>query len=474
MKAVISVFFIAVLAITFFATGSARSAGWVYWTEPDLDKIQGAEYDGSGLRDVIASLGDPRDIELDMVAMKLYWTNTATSAIRRCDFDGSNAEDVILAAEIPSGIALDVTGGKIYWTEGTTAGTAAIKRADLDGSNIETLVAPFPRLRDPYDIDLDVAGGKMYWTDHGMGRVYRANLDGSSIDTLWAGAVDPRGIAVDPGNGKYYYADESGGIIMRANLNGTGLQGLISGAGPHALDLDLADGKIYWTDVWWDYVYRADLDGSNQETIITGLDNPVGLAVDPSGTSPVLLRHFTAAARTPGGVELTWQVTGAGAGMEFHVMREVTGRPGYREPGDVSVTNVGVTYRAVDRGCEPGVSYRYRVDVSDENGRRALFETQTIEVPGFKLELGQNQPNPFNPSTAIPFTLPRSERVKLAVYDVNGKLVKTLIDGVMEAGVTQARWDGRHRHGNPASSGVYFCRLQVGKKFVTRTMVLLR
>jgi hypothetical protein len=79
--------------------------------------------------------------------------------------------------------------------------------------------------------------------------------------------------------------------------------------------------------------------------------------------------------------------------------------------------------------------------------------------PGAVNALGQNRPNPFNPETAIPFSLARQGRVTIRVYDVAGRVVRTLVDRVEAAGPHVARWNGATDGGNRASSGVYFYRI---------------
>jgi hypothetical protein len=88
--------------------------------------------------------------------------------------------------------------------------------------------------------------------------------------------------------------------------------------------------------------------------------------------------------------------------------------------------------------------------------------------------LHQNNPNPFNPNTAISFSLRERGRVSLAVYDVAGRLVRVLIDGVREAGPHDVTWDGRNRDGSAVTSGVYFYHLEAGEFVETKKMVLLR
>ena len=88
--------------------------------------------------------------------------------------------------------------------------------------------------------------------------------------------------------------------------------------------------------------------------------------------------------------------------------------------------------------------------------------------------LGQNYPNPFNPTTTISFTLPEMARTNLSIFNVGGGLVKTLVDGILPAGVKHATWNGRDASGDPVSSGVYFYRLKAGNRVMTKKMILLK
>jgi hypothetical protein len=92
-----------------------------------------------------------------------------------------------------------------------------------------------------------------------------------------------------------------------------------------------------------------------------------------------------------------------------------------------------------------------------------------------QLELAQNQPNPFNPSTEIRFGVPAGGgRVRLDIYDVRGRYLRPLVDAVLPAGRHHATWDGRDTRGVALASGVYFYRLQCGDAVRTRRMLLLK
>jgi hypothetical protein len=88
--------------------------------------------------------------------------------------------------------------------------------------------------------------------------------------------------------------------------------------------------------------------------------------------------------------------------------------------------------------------------------------------------LGQNHPNPFNPTTQVPFTLSAASHVRLAIYDAQGKLVRTLVDEDRRAGQHSAMWNGTDDRGAPVASGVYFSVMRAGSFEATRKMVLLK
>jgi len=94
---------------------------------------------------------------------------------------------------------------------------------------------------------------------------------------------------------------------------------------------------------------------------------------------------------------------------------------------------------------------------------------------GPAVELAQNAPNPFASRTSILYALPQRAGVSLRVYDVAGRLVRTLENGgVKEAGVHAASWDGRDAAGAAVEAGLYFYRIDAGTISATRRMVLTR
>ncbi|MBI2419037.1 MAG: C-GCAxxG-C-C family protein [Ignavibacteriales bacterium] len=89
--------------------------------------------------------------------------------------------------------------------------------------------------------------------------------------------------------------------------------------------------------------------------------------------------------------------------------------------------------------------------------------------------LSQNYPNPFNPSTKIQFSIPETEKVKVAIYDIQGKLVRSLVDyELYQPGNYELNWDGRDNSGQKVTSGIYFTKMRAGKFAQTKKMNLVK
>jgi len=136
---------------------------------------------------------------------------------------------------------------------------------------------------------------------------------------------------------------------------------------------------------------------------------------------------------------------------------------GYFDPGGESgAYGVGLNNGLVYLMCGDYGIYLIRFEGSNEVGSRQSL------LP-LEINLAQNHPNPFNPSTVIPFTLGRQGRVTVSVFDVTGRRVADLLDGEMPA--------GRHSvsfHAEGLGSGVYFYSLKSAGRCLYRKMLLLQ
>ncbi|MDM7924900.1 MAG: T9SS type A sorting domain-containing protein, partial [bacterium] len=83
--------------------------------------------------------------------------------------------------------------------------------------------------------------------------------------------------------------------------------------------------------------------------------------------------------------------------------------------------------------------------------------------------LSQNYPNPFNPTTTVPYSLKSAGKVRLSVFNMMGREVAVLVDGIMPAGSHTAQFTA-----NNLSSGIYFCKLQTADNVMTTKMTLVK
>jgi len=86
----------------------------------------------------------------------------------------------------------------------------------------------------------------------------------------------------------------------------------------------------------------------------------------------------------------------------------------------------------------------------------------------------QNYPNPFNPTTSLAYDLPKNELVNITIYDMKGRMVKTLINGLQTAGYKSVQWNATNRQGQQVSAGLYLYTIEAGEFRQTNKMILLK
>ncbi len=153
---------------------------------------------------------------------------------------------------------------------------------------------------------------------------------------------------------------------------------------------------------------------------------------------------------------------------------------------DSNWTQMELDISAVADG-EETVYLRWTMGETDVGWRYCGWNIDDIEIWGLdrvlagvddehivEARLDPARPNPFNPMTTIAFALPESGPARLAVYDVGGRLVAVLAEGVHAAGEHEAVWNGRDAAGRQLGSGVYFVRLEAAGSVSTRKMVMVK
>ncbi len=346
-------------------------------------------------------------------------------------------------------------------------------------------------------------GAIVAWTDarNGIFDIYAARLDGSGI------VLDPTGIPICVGNGEQLYpatvTDGAGGAIIafsdrgRAGevyaqrINSAGLvqwavNGVAVGANLVSLVAQLppivSDGAGGAIVAWYRYdlsdrnVYAQRINSSGVEQ---WLPNDIPVCTAASDQS-----HLVMTSDNAGGTVVAWTDSRPGGfGSDVYAQRvSPSGAPLWTLNGAIVCSAVGnQSELAIANDMAGGAIFAWRSPISpfesDIYAHRlagagqmptAVSDTRTVA------RLGQNHPNPFNPETSIPFSLSDGGRVTLRIYDINGRLVATLLDENRKAGEHTVRWNGRNDVGAVAPTGIYFARLESNGVTETRKLVLLK
>ncbi len=207
---------------------------------------------------------------------------------------------------------------------------------------------------------------------------------------------------------------------------------------------------------------------------------------------PVELVSFNATL-VSGQVQLTWQTASELDNLGFIIARSEEDKPFYEIASwrdDSNLKGSGNSSReklyaftdwdvAVDKG------YKYRLWDESYEGIKTLLSEISIEtsqeieivvrdnIPA-KTQLWANYPNPFNPATKIPFNLSKTAEVHVGIHDIQGRLVKKLFSGLLNAGSYELTWNGRNTFQQNVTSGIYIYTLATPEYNLSRRMLLLK
>ena len=206
--------------------------GKMYWTDPKACKVQCANLEippgetpatRTDIENLVTGLDSPTGIAIDVFRRKIYWTDPNLGKIQRANPDGSGVEDLITGLTSPSGIGIDVSRGKVYWT---SISDGKIQGANLDGSGVEDCISG---LTNPTGIAFDGdPNWGMYWTDYGAKKIQRGDYPGlGRTEDCLTGLSGPWDIAaggIDAGvfRDKIYWTDVGSNQIQYAIKSGYG------------------------------------------------------------------------------------------------------------------------------------------------------------------------------------------------------------------------------------------------------------
>ena len=244
-----------------------------------------------------------------------------------------------------------------------------------------------------------------------------------------------------------------------------------------------------WTGTQWisaggDGVGDAN-SGTIQSDALTSTGNYFTFGDDAANgqdnSLPVELASFTANADY-GKVVLTWTTQSELNNQGFNIYRRMSNVPeGWQKINSEMIAGQGnasyeSNYSFTDKQVAAGRTYEYMLESVSFSGLKVQEKTIQVTIPvPQEFALLNNYPNPFNPTTNLKFRLPENHKVTLSIYDLQGRVIKHLLNSVSyPAGEHVVSWDATDDFGNRAASGVYLYVFQAGKFKKVGKMTLLK
>jgi hypothetical protein len=420
----------------------------------------------------------------DFVVLKAELTNTG---------DLADTIDVYMEYEIPdsSWMVLLCTGG-ICYPPGVTEADVILAPMESDSATVD--ITPF-----------DVEGGA--WAS----LRFQSRGDPSLVETVQFGLItDGTAVLIVDGDGGSTYEDYYEAALPRPVTRGiwdillepvtsadlglfdycvwlTGervpalssgemgtLEGFLDGGGKLFISGQDIGRDIGGTDFYGNYLQASLLTDSTGILALEGIDiDPIseGLNVQISGGDGAD-NQVRPSAVAPAGENATttfyYESTQQGAGViSVQYLQGDTSRVVYFAFGFEGISSESDRSTVIQRILEwlAGI----RVGIGDDG----LVSGDGLALPR-AFALHQNYPNPFNPSTTITFKLYEKADVDLSIYDLRGRLVRTVIAGELEPGDHSVMWDGTNEMGNKIGSGSYLYRLRSNDEVITRKMIVVK
>ncbi|NQT63384.1 MAG: T9SS type A sorting domain-containing protein [Candidatus Marinimicrobia bacterium] len=435
------------------------------------------------------------------------WTNEHfDDRILAMDMSGDNLTTIVSGLVWPKDIAF--AGDSLLWI----AEYGRVSKRNLDGSNVQEVGTGF---QFPTCIHIDPTG--MVWVgDKTLNELIRMNQDGSDQTTIVEGLDDPTGVRVlNNGNVAVstqgtndrvaIYTQEGVFVEQLSNYGANTVYELPDGSLIYDRSSQLRVAQYQIGDYWLEgtpvrndvgshsiELTAADVNGATATAAFTvqvlSMNNPpTGLElVQPQMELIVNIQDFN----LTDSLKFIWEgaedLDGDSLTYLFHSEPHVQG---FWESLDMYGENSGsIQYTELIDLVDSVLTITWSIYVTDgvdtsvaENGP-FVFTVDRTSVVGVReksnlperIELFNNYPNPFNPTTTINYSLPEISDVKLTVFDIRGQEVTTLQNGIKSPGKYEVHWKGMDRFGNPVSTGVYFCRLEAGAYSQTIKMMYLR
>jgi hypothetical protein len=221
-------------------------------------------------------------------------------------------------------------------------------------------------------------------------------------------------------------------------------------------------------------------------TSVSLADGYYALGAQSDASLPVELTSFEVLDTRDNGITLHWITESEINNLGFILDRRTptidwieiasfVTHPELQGQGSVSHQTI---YTYTDNTVTDDETYDYRIADVDYDGNKEYHSLQLMGISPASIPsryvLHQNYPNPFNPITTIRYEIPEASLVKITIYDMMGRQIRTLINNQQDAGYKSIQWNAANNLGEPVSAGLYLYTIQAGEFRQTKKMVLLK
>jgi len=441
------------------------------WTSNDVTVIDGAT---NGVITTI-TLGAPApwgpfDLGYNPTDNKVYCANWSNSTVTVIDGATNSIITTIPAGTYPCAVVHNPTNNKVYWANSSASSSSVTV---INGAT-DSVITTIPVKRVPYALTYNLTNNKVYCANQWRDTVTVIDGATDSVITTIPVGDEPSALFYNPTNNKVYCANSGTYSSMGRTIT------IIDGATNSVLTtIEVGNGpKAFTYNPQYNRVYVANYYGNSVSVIRDSMLTAPAFSVTPESIDfgeVYIDSSKTESVTVTNTGNATLDITSV---MSDNAEFTVTPNSGSLAPAESMEFHI--TFAPTDPGAETGnIIFMHNATTSPDtvtvvgNVIVGIDEIEYDGIPAF-YALSHNYPNPFKTETYIHFQLPRPGVAAIAIYNVTGQRIKTLVNEHMDAGYHTVRWDGKSEDNQRVSSAVYFCLMKAGEYTSVKKIFLMR